>query len=141
LTRGAWLLTLGALVGGLLGACEASSRQLLKAPEEQAALRALQTRAFDTTDEADVLRNVIATLQDLGFVLDYANTPLGIVSATKLEGGSARVTVTAKRQGEKRTAVRANLQVGSTTVIDPLTYQEFFAALSKGMFLTAHAVE
>jgi len=124
-----------------LAACESSKRQLLKPPEEQAALRAMQTRAFDTTDDQKAMRAVIATLQDLGFVIDDANTSLGIVSATKLDGGMVRVMVTVSRRGAKQTAVRASVQSGYKTVTDPATYQEFFVALSKGMFLTAHEVE
>jgi len=125
----------------VLAACESSKKQLLKPPEEQAALRAMQTRAFDTTDDQKTLRAVIATLQDLGFVIDDANTSLGIVSGTKLDGGMVRVMVTVTRQGTKQTAVRASVQSGYKTVTDPATYQEFFVALSKGMFLTAHEVE
>jgi len=134
----------GAVCGvllALLTACEASSRHLLMAPEQQSVLRAMQTRAFDSTDELSMLRSVIATLQDLGFVIDYGNAPLGIVSATRLEGHSVRVMVSVKRHSPTSTAVRASLQVGNTSVTDPLTYQEFFVALSKGNFLTAHAVE
>jgi len=125
----------------ILAACQSSKRELLKPPEEQAALRAMQTRAFDTTDDQKTLRAVIATLQDLGFVIDDANTTLGIVSATKQDGGMVRVMVTVARRGSKQTAVRASVQTGYTTVTDPATYQEFFVALSKGMFLTAHEVE
>lgn len=134
-------LTIALLCAPLLAACEMSKAHLLKPPEEQAALRAMQTRVFDTTDEQATLRTALATLQDLGFVIDTGNVPLGIVSATKLEGDFARIMVTVKRQGEKQTAVRASLQVGVSTVTDPATYQEFFAALSKAMFLEAHAIE
>lgn len=136
--RGSWIFTLLAPVA--LAACESTGRELLKPPEKQATLRAMQTRAFDSTDDLAILRSVIATLQDLGFVIDSAHAPLGIVSATRLENGSARITVTVRRQGEHQTLVRASVQVGLKTATDPLAYQEFFAALSKGMFLTAHAV-
>lgn len=134
-------ITLVAAFALALPACESSRKQLLKAPEEQAALRAMQTRAYDTTDEQKTLRAVIATLQDLGFVLDDANSAMGIVSATKLEGGTVRIMVTVRSHGDKQTAVRASVQDGYRTVTDPATYQEFFVALSKGMFLTAHQIE
>jgi hypothetical protein len=125
----------------LAAGCGYSHKELLKPPAEQAALRAMQTRAYDTVDEQKTLRAVIATLQDLGFVLDDANAALGIVSATKLEGGVVRITVTVRRHGEKQTAVRASAQSGETTITDPASYQEFFVSLSKGMFLTAHEIE
>jgi len=124
-----------------LAACHASQKKLLETPAEQAELRAMQSRAFDTTDVEQVLRSVIGTLQDLGFVIDDANTTLGLISATKLEGGVVRMMVTVKRRGKTQTAVRASAQQGYRTVVDPETYQRFFAALAKGMFLTAHDIE
>jgi len=129
------------LLAGLLLGCESSKKQLLKPPEEQAQLRAIQTRAYDTVDEQATLRAVIATLQDLGFVIDDANSTLGIISATKLDGGVVRMMVSVKRHGQTQTSVRASAQVGLKTVTDAETYQQFFVALSKGMFLTAHQVE
>jgi hypothetical protein len=125
----------------LAASCNYSHKELLEPPEEQAALRTMQTRAYDTTDEQATMRAVIATLQDLGFVIDDANAMLGIVSATKLEGGYVRIMVTVKRHGQKQTAVRASAQAGKMTIIDPGVYQQFFAALSKGMFLSAHEIE
>lgn len=132
-----WLFT--ALV--LFPACESSKEELLKAPEEQAALRGMQTRIYDSTDEKMILRSVIATLQDLGFVIDDANSTLGIVTGTKLEGEAVRLTVTVRSHGETQTAVRASAQLAESTVTDPAVYRQFFVALSKGMFLTAHEIE
>jgi len=125
----------------LAAACNYSHKELLKAPEEQAALRTMQTRIYDTTDEQTTLRAVIATLQDLGFVIDDANAMLGIVSATKFAGGVTRVQVAVKRHGEKQISVRASALAGTRPVTDPAAYQEFFASLSKGMFLSAHEIE
>lgn len=125
----------------LLAGCNYSHKELLKPPEEQAALRTMQTRAYDTTDEIATMRAVIATLQDLGFVFDDANAQLGIVTGTKFQGGTVRITVTVKRHGTKQTAVRASAQAGNDTITDPGVYQQFFASLSKGMFLSAHEIE
>jgi len=125
----------------LVAACNTSHKELLKAPEEQAALRTMQTRLYDTTDEQKTMRAVIATLQDLGFVIDDANAMLGIVSGTKFEGGTVRIQVAVKRHGEKQISVRASAQAGTRTLTDPGAYQEFFTSLSKGMFLSAHEIE
>jgi hypothetical protein len=41
----------------------------------------------------------------------------------------------------KRVAVRANARLDDKAVTDPLTYQDFFAALDKAMFLTLQKVD
>jgi len=109
--------------------------------QSQLELRSIQTRVFDTTDRPKTLRTVIATLQDLGFVVDDANDELGTVSATKLEGYALRVTVTVRPRGETQMLVRANAQYQRDTVADPLPYRNFFVALEKAMFRTAQQVD
>jgi hypothetical protein len=101
----------------------------------------MQSRAFDTTDKEKTLRTVIATLQDLGFLVDKADATLGMVTATKLDRYELRMTIIVRPRGEKQLMVRANAQYQQTTVDDPRPYQQFFAALEKAMFLAAHAVE
>lgn len=118
-----------------------SKDQVMSAGSSQVAIRQIQTRAFDTTDRKKTLRTVIATLQDLGFVIDKADDDLGTVSGTKLDGYSLRMTVTVRPRGEKQTIVRANAQYNITAVEDPEPYQQFFVALEKAMFLTAQQVD
>lgn len=130
---------LGLLVVCLLASgCQSSKQQLLSAGGSQVELRSYQTRIFDTADRRAALRTVIATLQDLGFVIDKADDVLGMVSATKLDRYSLRMTVSVRPRGKAQLSVRANAQYGVTAVEDPGPYQDFFAALSKAMFLTAN---
>jgi hypothetical protein len=84
---------------------------------------------------------VIATLQDLGFVVDNADATLGSVSGTKLDGYSLRMTAGIRPRGETQTLVRASAQYNNSPVEEPLPYQQFFTALEKAMFLTAHQVD
>jgi len=126
----------------LLAGCQTNSRdQILQANSSQVQLRSYQTRAFDTVDREKTLRTVIATLQDLGFVVDKADATLGTVSGTKLDGYQMRMTVSLRPRGEQQTLVRANAQYNLTAVEDPLPYQGFFESLSKAMFLEAHQVD
>lgn len=105
-------------------------------------LRSIQTRSFDTPDKQKTLRTVIATLQDLGFVVDKADAELGSVSATKLSGYALRATVTVRPGPTGKTMiVRANAQYNNMAVTDPKPYQDFFASLQKAMFLTANQVD
>jgi hypothetical protein len=121
--------------------CATTQQRLLDSDESQLQLRSMQSRAFDTTDKEKTLRTVIATLQDLGFLVDKADATLGMVTATKLDRYELRMTIIVRPRGEKQLMVRANAQYQQTTVDDPRPYQQFFAALEKAMFLAAHAVE
>ena len=126
----------------MLAGCQTDSKQqVLAVTKSQVELRSFQTRAFDTTDKEKVLRTVMATLQDLSFVLDKADATLGVVSGTKLDGYQLRMTVTVRPRGETQLLVRANAQYNIIAVEDPEPYQNFFTALEKSMFLTAHEVD
>jgi hypothetical protein len=121
--------------------CQSSRQQLLAAEQSQVKLRSIQTRAFDTTDKPGTLRAVMATLQDLGFVVDDADDVLGTVSATKLDRYALRMTVSVRPRGETQLLVRANAQYNLRAVEDPQPYQQFFDALGKSLFLAAHQVD
>ncbi|MEQ8354655.1 MAG: hypothetical protein RH942_03890 [Kiloniellaceae bacterium] len=131
------LIVLAALAG-----CQTDSRdQVLATSKSQIELRSIQTRAFDTQDKEQTLRTVMATLQDLNFVIDKADAVLGTVSGTKLDGYQMRMTVTVRPRGESQLLVRANAQYNIYPVEDPEPYQQFFAALERSMFLTAQNVD
>jgi hypothetical protein len=133
---------LAVLLATTLSACQTSSKsQILETSISQVQTRQIQTRAFNTTDRTKTLRTIIATLQDLGFIIDKADHELGTISGTKLDGYSLTMTVSIRPRGNKQTLVRANATYNVTPVLDPEPYQQFFAALEKGMFLTAHQVD
>lgn len=121
--------------------CATTQQRLLDSDTSQVQLRSIQTRAFDTTDKEKTLRTVMATLQDLGFVIDKADSTLGTVSATKLKHYALRMTVTVRPRGETQMLVRANAQYNVQPVTDPEPYQQFFISLEKAMFLTAHQAD
>lgn len=130
----------------VLGGCAGSTEQLLATSKSQVELRSIQSRAFDTTDREKTLRTIIATLQDLGFVIDNANLILGSVSGTKLEKTGftpyqLRMTVTVRPRGTTQLLVRANAQFNLEEVADPEPYQQFFTALGRAMFLEAQKVD
>jgi len=125
----------------LLAGCTVGNQAVLDSEASAVQLRSFQQRAFDTTDKEQTLRTVIATLQDLGFVVDKADATLGTVSATKLSRYELRMTVTVRPRGETQLIVRASAQYMERAVVDPVPYQDFFAALEKSMFLAAQQVD
>jgi len=128
-----------------LSACQQSNQpKLVLSGKSAVAMRAMQSRAFDTTDQRRTLRTIISTLQDLGYTIDKVEPAAGTVSATKLS--YLRLTATTYARGASQTMVRANaiykLPGQETQVDDPVFYQQlFFEPLAKAMFLAALQVE
>jgi hypothetical protein len=129
------------LAAALLACGGPSQNRLLETEKGQLEARQIQSRMFETTDREKMLRNIMATLQDLGFVMDKADAALGVVTATKLDRYALRMTVTVRPRGEKHLLVRANGQFNNAAVLEPGPYQQFFSALSKAMFLEAQQVD
>lgn len=135
------------LLGALAACSSPGSRDVLSGGESQLKLRAAQTRAFETSDRNRVLRGVIATLQDLGFMVSSADAALGTVTGRKFTtaaGGQIhdlRMTVTVRPRDERQMLVRANAEFNNKPVEDPKAYQNFFAALGKSIFLAAAEVD
>ena len=125
----------------LVTGCETTQARLLDSGQSQVKLRSIQSRVFDTTDKKKTLRTVIATLQDLGFVLDKADLTLGTVTGTKVDKYALKMTVSVRPRGKTQLVIRANAQFGLKPVTEPEPYQQFFTSLEKAMFLTAHQVD
>jgi hypothetical protein len=135
-----WIACAALLLAAAQFGCVAPNK-VMDANASAVQLRSFEQRAFDTTDTEHTLRTIIATLQDLGFVVDKADATLGTVSATKLSGYQLRMTVTVRPRGEKQLLVRANAQYQDKAVDDPKPFQDFFTSLEKSMFLAAHQVD
>jgi hypothetical protein len=126
----------------LAGCATAPAEHILDLSENQLKLRSIQTRAFDTTDREKMLRSIMATLQDLDFVIHKADFELGIVSAAKfVQYQVVKITVIVRSKGDQQLLVRANAQYGIKPVTNPEEYQHFFDSLSKAVFLTAQNID
>jgi hypothetical protein len=136
-----FISVLVALLPFLVAGCVNKPNEQIMAGANQVELRSYQTRAFDTTDKKMMLRAVIATLQDLGFVIDQADEDIGSVTGTKISGYQIRMTVITRPKGETQLMVRANAYYNVEPIEDPAPYQDFFTSLSKALFLTAHDVD
>ena len=77
------LLT-GLLCAGMLAGCGAQiPRDALQLSPESLQYRQMQTRRFETTDKATMLTAATGVLQDLGFSLEEAEVPLGVLVGSK----------------------------------------------------------
>ena len=134
------LVTVGLCVSVCLrsAACVGLNERVLDNKTETLRARSIQTRVFDTADRERTLRDVIATLADLGFWVEKADATLGVVKGST---SGLTLTVTVSPRGPAQMVVRANAQRHMSPIEDPEAYQRFFAALEKAMFLTAHQVD
>jgi hypothetical protein len=81
-----WYLVAGSLVlAGQLAGCVTQTKpeELFQLTPESAANRAMQTRMFETKDEAELLSASAAVLQDLGFQVEESVREVGFLRATK----------------------------------------------------------
>lgn len=82
--RGIALVTAAAVLAASLSACQQPiPPEALQLTAESLQQRQLQTRRFDTTDEAKILAASAAVLQDLGFTIEESHVPMGLVVGTK----------------------------------------------------------
>jgi len=142
LEKSVCLATLTFLVALGLGACASPPEEpeaLLAPTEEQMKIRNLQTRTFDIADRRIAMLGVIAALQDLGFIIERANEPLGLVTAARFAEpnyyDAVGITVTVRPLNEKQTTIRANAIFNNQPITDPEVYQNFFATLERSFFI------
>jgi hypothetical protein len=124
----------------ILAGCVTANQHVMESASA-VELRSFQTRTFDMTDKQKMLSTVIATLQDLGFIIDKADEDLGLVTATQYSGYQIRMSVIVQPRGETQLAVRASALYNDKAIEEPMPYQDFFTALEKSLFLTAHQVD
>lgn len=133
---------LALLLASPLGGCSsppAEPEALLAPTEEQMKIRNLQTRTFDVADRRTAMRGVIAALQDLGFIIERANEPLGLVTGARFAEPNfydvVGITVTVRTLNETQTTVRANAIFNNQPITDPEVYRNFFATLERSLFI------
>jgi hypothetical protein len=133
------ILGLAFLLQACVGGGQKPPKELLALNEAQMKIRSFQTRAFEISDQNKALRAVVAALQDLGFIVERANGPMGLVTAGKF-GPSGRgfveLTVTVRAKGKEQTEVRVNALFNTKPIEDPKVYQNFFTAVERSLFIS-----
>jgi len=76
--------------------CETIPKDALSLSPESLAQRQMQTRKYETKDEAKILSACAGLLQDMGFNIDESETELGVITSSKTRSAvSAGQQVTA----------------------------------------------
>lgn len=86
MTKGRWeTMVGGAVLAGHLMGCvpQTQPAEFFQLTAESPAHRAMQTRLFETKDEAELLSASAAVLQDLGFQIEESVREVGFLRATK----------------------------------------------------------
>jgi hypothetical protein len=86
MTKRYLLFSLSLLLMLIFQGCESIPKDALRMNEATIEQRRLQTRTFETADEAKILSASAALLQDLGFTLDKSETKVGLIVASKDRG-------------------------------------------------------
>jgi len=127
------------LMSGACASPPAEPEALLAPTEEQMKIRNIQTRTFDLADRKVAMRGVISALQDLGFIIERANEPLGLVTAARFAEpryyDAVGVTVTVRSANDTQTTVRVNAIFNNQPITDPAVYRNFFATLERALFI------
>lgn len=139
---------LAALLAGAIAACGTTgSRPVFETGEATLRVREAQTRSVQGADRHKVMRAVVLTMQDLGFMVTGADAALGTVTGRKFTIDSAgksydlRMTVSVRERDGGDVLVRASAEFNAKPVEDPKAYQNFFAALGKSVYLETARVQ
>ena len=128
-----------ALVAAGCATPPAEPEDLLAPKEEQMQLRSMQSRSYEVESRRQAMRGVIEALQDLGFIIERANEPLGLVTAARFAEPRyfdvMSVTVTIREVSEGNFIIRANAIFNNEPITDAKVYQNFFATLERSMFI------
>ena len=126
-------------LGGCASPPEVEPVNLFASAEEQMKMRNMQTRTFDVSNRTTAIRGVIQGLQDLGFIIERPNEPLGIVTGARFAEPNyydvVGVTVTVRSAAEGRMTIRVNALFNNEPITDPEVYRDFFATLERSFFI------
>ena len=81
------------LIVMLTTGCVQNSKEHILSSQGSVQLRSYQTKVYNISSKRALMRSLSAVLQDLGFMIDKADTELGLMSATKLDGYIMKMTV------------------------------------------------
>lgn len=124
----------------LTGCFANNAQHVIGTDQSQIEMRNYQSRSFDTNDKALIMRAIVSTMQDLGFIISQADDKIGTISGSSFSNVSV-LTATVRQINKNKIIVRVIAQYNRRLIDDPVAYQNFFNSLSQSLFLEAHEVE
>jgi hypothetical protein len=118
------ILPIALLVLCFVCGCASIPADALKLTPQSLQLRQLETRRFDTADEAMILSSSAALLQDLGFTLEESETDLGMLLGSKrrsaVEAGQVAAAILVAALGGGRVATDKEQLMRASVVTHPI---------------------
>jgi hypothetical protein len=115
--------------------CQTIPKDALTLSPESLAERQMQTRKYETKDEAKILAACAGLLQDMGFNIDESETKLGLITASKMRSAEnagqivAAVLVAAALSRGAMPAVDEKQKMRACVVTRPTGEQEGYVAV------------
>jgi len=94
----------------LMTGCQTIPKDALTLSHESLAERQMQTRKYETKDEAKILAACAGLLQDMGFNIDESETKMGLITSSKMRS--------AENAGQIAGAIFIALLGGGATPVD-----------------------
>lgn len=150
MTRTVWTAFAGLLLVIALAGCETPPTTRVASAKAETELTGMQVRQFATTDTRAVVRAVVRTLSDMGYIVDKVRPEEGLIEASK--GTELYVTSKVSKPEASRTRVQMDAFVFHLNqwafsqsdlqkliqVDDPEFYQKYlFDPLSKALGVAA----
>lgn len=115
---------LSIVLAGILAGCASIPQDILQLSPESLEERQLQTRRFETGDEAKLLSASATLLQDLGFTITKSVTSLGVITASKdrsaVEAGQVALAVLLSIMAQQNVPYDETQKMRVSVVTQPL---------------------
>jgi len=117
----------------LITGCQTIPKDALTLSPKSLAERQMQTRKYETKDEAKILSACAGLLQDMGFNLDESETKLGLITSSKMRSaenaGQIAGAILIALLGGGATPIDKEQKMRASVVTRPIGEQESYVAV------------
>lgn len=132
-----FLITFALMMSVCVNSVQAAS---MSSEANQKKINKIQSRYYTIDSEERAVSGVIATLEDMGYMIDKSSFVLGTVSATNATTRQLKMKVIISTHNDTQKMIRANARYNNNPMFDDAFYKDFFIALSRKLSLRAYPV-